>query len=88
MLIAPPMVTSPVFPPLTRTPVAPSAALSMSILEPASSLTSWLESSVTAAPEVTAIEPPLARRTSSAAPLLAVEVLMGVVRAFEMTCSA
>jgi len=88
MLMAPPMVTSPVLPPLTRTPVAPSAALSMSILDPASSFTSLLEFSVTAAPEVTVIEPPLASRTSSGAPLLAVAVLMGVVRPLEMTCSA
>ncbi len=88
MLMAPPMVTSPVLPPLTRTPVAPSADLSMSILEPASSFTSLLEFSVTAAPEVTVIEPPLASRTSSGAPLLAVAVLMGVVRPLEMTCSA
>ena len=39
-------------------------------------------------PFVTVIEPPLASRTSSGAPLLAVAVLMGVVRPVEMTCSA
>ena len=88
MEIVPPTVTDPVLPPLTRMPVAPSAALSMVMELPLSRSTVLLESSVTAAPELTATEPPLARRTLSAAVPVAFAVRIGVVRAVETTTSA
>ncbi len=68
--------------------MAPSAALAMVMEPPLSISTVLFESSVIAAPEVTAIEPPLAMRTLSAAVPVALDVWIGVVRAVETTTSA
>ncbi|MNS40637.1 hypothetical protein D3C72_729620 [compost metagenome] len=68
-------------------PVAPSAALAILIDEPLSISTLLFESTVTAAPLVTAMEPPLAKRILSGAVPVAVDVEIGVVRAVEMTVS-
>ena len=87
MVIAPPTVTLAVFPPCTRMPVAPSAAFSILMEEPASRSTLLLESTVIAAPLATAMEPSLSRRILSGAPALAVDVEIGVVRAVEITVS-
>ncbi|MNN53587.1 hypothetical protein D3C81_1683510 [compost metagenome] len=69
-------------------PVAPSAALAIPMDEPLSISTPLFESIVTAAPLVTAMEPPLAKRILFGAVPVAVEVEIGVVRAVEMTVSA
>ncbi len=81
-------MTEPVLPPLTRRPVEPSADLSMVMELPLSRSTVWLEFSVTAAPDVTATLPPLARRILSGPVPVALDVWIGVVRAFEITISA
>ena len=88
MVIAPLTVTSPVLPPLARTPVAPLAACSITILPPLSMVTSLLESSVIAAPLVKVMLPPLLMTTSSAALPVAFAVRIGVVRPSEMVISA
>ena len=84
----PPTITEPVLPPLTNRPVEPSADLSIVIDPPLSRSTVLLLFRVTAAPEATATLPPLAMRMLSAAVPVALDVCIGVVRAFEITISA
>ncbi len=72
-------------PPFTRTPVAPSAALVKVIAPPVDRVKVLFESTVTAVPEVRLIAPPDAIWTSAAAPLLALDVRIGVVRAVLIT---
>lgn len=87
MLIVPELVNEPVRPPEIRTPMA--LFTSVNLIVP-SFVTLLLLSSVTAGEvgEVSVIEPPEAMSISSAAPLLAVEVAMGVVRPLEMVVVA
>src|SRR5690606_12368227 len=86
--IGPAMLTEPVLPPFTSTPVAPSAASSIVMRPPVSSLKSWLLFTVSATPLFTAIEPALEMRMLSAPEPVAFEVVIGVVREVEVTASA
>jgi hypothetical protein len=88
IVIAAPMVTLEVTPALTSTAVAPSAAGVMVIDPVPSRVKSLSELTVTAAPFTTAIEPPAAIRMSSGPDPVAFAVVIGVVRAVEMTTSA
>ena len=82
-VIVPPMVTLPVVAEgPTRMPVAPLAELDRVMVEPASRSTELLLSTVRAVPVLTAMLPPDARRMSSRAVPVAVEVTIGVVREF------
>ncbi len=86
--MAPPMVMSAVLPPLISTPVAPFAALTIPIELPESMSKSWLEFTVTATPLVRLMAPADARRMLSGPDPVAFAVVIGVVRAVEITTSA